>query len=418
MFKKISLFLACSFLFACNVDFQQDPFSNASDIVKRGVPPDLAEKPETAKKDENVFMHPASIGQFKEGVENRIRFSAGCLYKNYTPFVVIDNLSEFPGATFDDQTGEFVWTPQKGFVKNGEMSIVQIRAIAMANPDNSELGVIKSGVSAYNLTVIRDIKIPTVTKVSNLTSGLWREGQVHSLKVIIRDEDSGSGPNEMPSLSILPPNHIKLKSLAPFATIAGSARKSNGIDWEFVVNVDLSSAELTNSSVDAGLAFQVSNQFNRKSPVLSHDSLNNLKIYTSFANLQHTWTANTEVIPSQDNTIPFLVFDPKGEQQLSFDGAINGLPVDAKITCSGPAIGTMGCVFKWRPSENQGEYSLTGNIKVIGKNIDKSDATANTIVIPISLKVLASPQPDPTPAPALNVQSQKSSITHKSGASR
>jgi hypothetical protein len=77
---------------------------------------------------------------FKPNFENRLHFQARVLVPGYSRTVLrVENLSEFPFATFDSKTGDFRWTLQTG-PSEGTVSKLELRFVAY--PDNETKPVV------------------------------------------------------------------------------------------------------------------------------------------------------------------------------------------------------------------------------------------------------------------------------------
>ena len=117
--RKLILLLGAMAYMLASCGSKQDPMSGKPDEVQNGrLPQQKVQLPVPAKSDA-VRVNAVKSVTFKETVEGRIPIVANVLEKDYDLTLEIVNGSDFPGATLDPETNEFVWTPPKGFIFGG-----------------------------------------------------------------------------------------------------------------------------------------------------------------------------------------------------------------------------------------------------------------------------------------------------------
>src|SRR5262245_32236147 len=108
----VGVVLISGVLFGCG----QDPYKDKPDNIKNARPPQMQKSiPEVSDKD-LVIDSPSPRYNLRETREVKIQLVAKVLRPDLSATVVIENLEEFPGATFDAATTTFTWTPPVGFI--------------------------------------------------------------------------------------------------------------------------------------------------------------------------------------------------------------------------------------------------------------------------------------------------------------
>ena len=102
--------------------------------------------------------------------------------------LAVENLPDFPGATFDRATGLFEWTPPLNFVTN-EMSRQVTLTVFMQTMKGPRLSLRKS----FNVFVTRVESDPEIVAVEAIP--LSREGEIKNFHVTVKDPDSSSAAN-------------------------------------------------------------------------------------------------------------------------------------------------------------------------------------------------------------------------------
>lgn len=126
---------------------EQDPLKGASDKVRNGRSPDSG-KMEQPKPRDKAFLQIDAPTRQNGRVGSPIEFKIGgrILIPNVQFQLAILNLSEFPGATYNELTGEFSWTPSL-----------------------SEMGT-RPSIDRYLKIIISTVQSPTEPTISSETS--------------------------------------------------------------------------------------------------------------------------------------------------------------------------------------------------------------------------------------------------------
>lgn len=191
---KVLLAVLTSVLFFTACEFQQDPLSGASDNVKKNNPP-AAEKPVK----EEAYPTEALQIEFPTKVDGRvgspIEFKiAGHMMMEGVDFkLMVDNLADFEGATFDEATGIFKWTPTKAFV-GGQPSMEGYLRLTMYTVP-TEL-VPKIAVRREHVTFVIANQYTKPVLMSITSQGNYPAGSDYTLDVTVEDIDAYS-PSEV-----------------------------------------------------------------------------------------------------------------------------------------------------------------------------------------------------------------------------
>jgi hypothetical protein len=117
MKKKFALIISVLALSSCKM--QQDPIEGAPEAIRLGRPPSAPRPVQEKPLDKNALQIDApSLVNGRVGSSVEFNIFGRVMTPNVGFQISIDNLSEFPGATFDANKGEFKWQPQKTTVGN------------------------------------------------------------------------------------------------------------------------------------------------------------------------------------------------------------------------------------------------------------------------------------------------------------
>lgn len=187
---KLVLALLTSLMFLTACEMQQDPLSGASDQVREGRLPDtnkpVAEKPlpkEAMQIDAPVLVNGRVGSQMEFKILGRVM----------TPDVgftlSIDNLADFPGATFDAATGDFKWTPVKALV-GGRPSVELVLRITLSTQSTEKNPTISVEKKAVSLVVVNSYSKPIVNTVTGQAQLLV--GKNYTMEFQVEDIDAFS----------------------------------------------------------------------------------------------------------------------------------------------------------------------------------------------------------------------------------
>lgn len=211
MNKIFSIVLICFVLSACST--QQDPLSNAPDVVKQGTPPvdyseDSIEKP-IAKDALQIDVPNLINGQVNSSIEFKIQ--GRVLVPDVQFQLKIDNLAAFPGAVFDEATGEFKWIPKPEVMGKNfytQFSLI-ISLTTLPGKTNIPISIEKKTII---LNIVDAFGKPTVTSVQANAS--YETGFAYNLNIDLFDDRAETKNdfslifNQCNSSSYLPINQV------------------------------------------------------------------------------------------------------------------------------------------------------------------------------------------------------------------
>ncbi|MBC7420622.1 MAG: hypothetical protein H7328_07835 [Bdellovibrio sp.] len=180
----VSMFAALS---ACNT--KQDPLADASDAIKNGVPPSTKpvqnEEPlsKVALQIDSPLLVNGRVGSLTE-----IKIQGRVLIPGVGFKLQIENMAQFPGATFDPVTGLFRWTPSKEALPNGLDGQFELNIALVTVPGNTGYPV-SVEKKTITLNIFRNYTKPMITSVVGNSSNMIVGGR-YDFAVMLEDFDS------------------------------------------------------------------------------------------------------------------------------------------------------------------------------------------------------------------------------------
>lgn len=364
---KILVTLTAGFLLSGCGQWLQDPLDGKKGDFERAkkVPtkPDL----ETPLQSDAVKIILPDFQEFEEGQTTEFPIAARVLLEGYSAEVSIENLSDFPGATYDANTKIFTWTPPEGFVTsigtNGVTAQLPLIVRAYGYKPESQVLVDEQ---VRPMSVNRKLNDPLILS-ANMPAPFIREGATMRVPVVIFDKDAL--PNDRstwPKLTLT--TLAGAKSLSALTSIA--REESLGSNrYQLTIEIDTRDVELSDSIDLFKLGMFVTTRFNKISP---RQDLS-LEVYTSFATPVSTWTETVQVKETEALVHKFIITDPKLEAVLKMERVVSK-PGGSDLVCQATARGVLNCTFTWTPSEGQvGSHNLRVDIQ--SRNFNISDTT-------------------------------------------
>jgi hypothetical protein len=387
MKKGLVFFLLGAVLVSCG--FQEDPLADKDQslINLRQLPGSENRKPSIESSVLKIDVDPSvDFYENKKGVI-LINFNVvDPAYDNKFKTLRIKNMADFPGASFDPTKGSFEWTPAPGSAGDTLVKSLSLEIEAWARTLGREDS--QSTSTTVGIHIIKDPQAPAVSGFSVNGLDPLREGDIKEFEVRVKDIE---GTDKFsPVVTFLPAldNEADV-SVSSFITTKSVTPDLKIKEWVYKFTVDLRRVDLTAAAVRAGFRMVVSNQYGKSSPVHVWTGT----LFTKLSSPVITWTGNKFLNQNQDNVIPFMVFDPKGEGRLTY--RVTSVPAGGNVSCV-PATGSMECEFRYKPlTTNSGTISL----EVTSKNTDINDTQVVTTPFTMPYSVLAAPTPAPTPTP-------------------
>lgn len=403
---KLKVLVAGLLLVGCGKDFfQQNPLDAANENIKKSKP--VIEKPDVqapVQSDAVRIQGPEAIS-FKEKRADKFIFKPTLLMPDYEAKIIVENMDMFPGAKFDSNTGEFSWTPPKGYVSQNFYQELDLVLIAVAKSKISKDANVYSNKRSFHVFVNRDASVPQILRVDRNETSI-REGSTGYFSVVVKDEDGGMDEETTPKLTILPSSSgVSLSSYVSLGNITADLVKK---EWKFDLRVNLGSAELTDSISDADFILRATNRFGTYSPEYKV----NYSVFTKLGSIETSWDPSFELTPGQNNSVSFLVYDTRNEGVINANLGSLSLPSGATVKCSSKKVGApLNCFFNWNPPYNTRSQVFDWSFTTEMKNKNSADRTAvngrHQLQVRVAYKEAPvngpnpgpSPKPTPTPGP-------------------
>jgi hypothetical protein len=396
---------------ACSMN--QDPMAGQSESVRNGVPPsEVRQKPaaDPLFADSLRIRTSVEVFQFQETIESVYSISGQALLASKDPVLEITNLSEFPGATFDEKNGTFKWTPTKGY--NGGLSVRNSLLKVQYSVESTEA---KKRISkTLEVPIICAIKNsePSIVAIDNLSNPPIREGERRQFRVTVRDEDAQVG--QEPRLMILPGNSsydLDGSTLVNKVVPKVDQDANDKSLYKFTLYLDVEKADVTNKEDTFQFNLMAVSRFG----ITSQIQKVNIRVLTSVSYPVISLNDN-EYIPvhaGQDTTISFMAMDPKSEGTVTVSTSKLDDSLGARgYACSGSGRGNnpVVCKVTLNPQPEAVGRRLVWNVQANNKSpIINDSAFRNTnkkvyidvkpAVVPPPVEVNpppgANPQPDP-----------------------
>ncbi len=371
--------------------WQQNPLTGKGDILKEARPNSGAgEKPKGDSSD-LIFIDAPDAVTFIEGKKEVLSVETHISQPGFTNVdLVIDNMSDFRGASYDGRTKKFEWAPPLGTVTDGLSTTLELSLHVTAK--NPKTNIVYTRDKKVLFVIQRSPQDPQVIAINFPNSAKLREGGVYPFSVTAKDLDTSSAATNSkgPELAILNPTADQI-SLASFVKFKD--RTVDAATHIFTSNyeLDLRSLELTNSSHAAGFVVEAISQYGRRSALVPLTKT----IYTNLSSPLSTWVDTKILKNNQANVIPFIVYDSKGESMISLDRNDN-VPVGGSIDCPQRlATGALECTFTWTPALDPTKLPSNGTIRMLvtSMNRDRSDTDTNQSTIQLSYQVISGSKP-------------------------
>jgi hypothetical protein len=406
----ILLMLIGALPLGCGQSFVKDPLINKPSPIQNGQIPDNKIKEPTNTPSDAIKIDSSDIVSFMEEREDKVEIKFRILQPQYEGQLFIDNFDDFPGAKFDSQSGEFIWTPPKGLVTEGfsrQMEII-VSAIAKSTELEDQQAPILMAQKRIILLLNRKLSLPEIKKVDGVPPQM-REGDSRVIYVHIVDPDAGSTLKEEPHL-VVEAFDRDTKSLAPFISILEITPDSAKREWKYKLKIDLEKAEITRSSELFGVNIQVINHFGKVSSLYPIG----FRIFTKLNKPNTTWRNGYEFYIGEEGRVSFLIFDPGQEGEVSLKG-LPLIPQGSTLNCLRASLGVASCEFKWNPSYQFIGKSQHIKLDIQTKSTDYRDTYIESSSVDLKLIVKKKelpgeppenrPDPHPNPHPILGENS-------------
>lgn len=370
--------------------WNQDPLAGKDDAFKNAKPrPTLPEAPKPVESDA-VRVDTVDFYNFIEGVSGEFVIGARILEPGYAVKILVENLADFPGASFDETAGKFAWTPEVGTVAT-QNGLQEERTLKVQVVGEKPGAAVLVGSHSIPVRISKLVSEPVIIEVSKPDASL-REGESTTLTVRVRDMDAGADPSSYPDLQILPA--AGFGNLAHFVTLTRMF-KTGANEFVFNLTVDLTEAELTKNWDRYAFVVRALSRFQK----VSKTERVMVSVVTSFAKLQSTWFDTFEIPAGVRKDFQFMFFDPKEELYLE-SPVFSGVPTGASLNCRGVRITHQFCQFAWAPPANMSSGVIRIKAKVVSRNQSQLDNERKMQEFELPILITPAPTPTPTPTPA------------------
>ncbi|MFS4460137.1 hypothetical protein [Bdellovibrio sp. HCB2-146] len=187
---KLLIALIASALMVSACSLQQDPLDGVDDQVAEGGLPDQNKpiQPKPRPKEGLQIDSPNQVdGQVGQPIEFKI--SGRVMYPGVDFELMVDNLADFPGATFDAATGEFRWIPTHEMLAGAISAQFTLRVgiRTLLGPNES---VSNSEAKVITFNVMNSFRRPTIKAFTG--NDIVEGGKSFSYKFEIEDLDAKS----------------------------------------------------------------------------------------------------------------------------------------------------------------------------------------------------------------------------------
>jgi hypothetical protein len=318
-----------------------------------------------------------------------IEISGRVLLAGFSKKIQIQNLTEFPGATFDPVAGLFKWTPLNTIFVGSEKTwrgglIVRVSAMG----PNQTIYIKEKTI---NISVD---KLPLPLRVNRLEANdknkIVTEGSINNFYTAeIFDPNATADQNTWPLVVFeSAPMGSGMLSVASFAKVTKIESSGAG---KFIATILLEpNFELTKTKTNYNMSVHAVSSFGIKSNSLS----TTISVVNKLAQSKTSWVEPLTLYNGQKNNYSFIYYNPKDEGFIQPPKFTN-LPTGMSIKCSNPGGSSNPCFVDWdlTASTVSGDFSLNGTIETL--NIFNEQAGKIQDVFIHKVKVLKGPQPSP-----------------------
>ena len=293
-----------------------DPLNGLPEYIRNAKPGDQKITPDPLIEADLPISSNQSYFLFQEGVAGEAQVFGRVLKPNYSVSLSIQNLNEFPGATFDPATGIFRWTPDQVFIPDGRAQIdleLKVRLLA-TSPEGAQVSRVKS-FPLY----LRPSSVQAVVVRDDLTEPFIREGRRTNFAVTVQYRGI-VGQTALPNLRVLidPPTSPRDEDLSKYVTQLGDPRQSSAdpTHWIYRFEIDLYNVDLTKTSED----FKFRLSFQNPEAVSSTPREYSLQVRTDLQLPRSTLDRGTILAKAGERVVKeFVFYDPRDEGLLSIE---------------------------------------------------------------------------------------------------
>lgn len=335
--KSLTLISLLVLATACG-QWNQDPMAGISGAVKQGL-----EKPTTPEAPKPIDSEALRINSpddysFEQQVAGEFEISSRILIPDYQDRLVIKNIDQFAGASFDSKTGKFRWTPPQGTISEGDGLIKRMSLEVVAYAEKKD-AISLQRQKTIKISVTRKPSAPQIISFS-LTKTNLREGEFVSGTVVYEDKDANEKDSSTwPVLQFR--TSIGSAHIMSFLEM-GSTGSLGNRRFQTAFTLNLREAEVTKTIDNYSIVVRAVSSLNQSSA----DASVSLTVYSSFADANSTWTQSVPFTAGKIETYDFLIMDPKAEAKLDSAMFMN-MPPGARANCTNVNASVLSCRLIW-----------------------------------------------------------------------
>lgn len=297
---------------------KQDPLADQPDFIRNATPGFQKPAPPVASKENMIISSNASHFFFTEGVEGQVSITGRILLDNYASELMIDNLLDFDGATFDAATGLFSWIPPKGFVSGANSTRTTFLRIRL-NGQQKDTSITATRTEDFPMTISRMERQPTIVKETGFPTSAAREGETLRLTIFVKDEDAVNVQGLKPKIFIQSPvDEPRVGDLTPYIRVSSEDNPDQDFSdptlWKFTINVNLQDVDVTKNSGDFYFRVTAVTRFGKYSPTKEYRVAINTDVQHPIISSE-TFEAPVGIDMMQD----VIVMDPRQEGNVTVD---------------------------------------------------------------------------------------------------
>lgn len=315
------LFVMTALTAGCSANFNQDPLANQPGLNPQ--PPGRDErKPNKPIPSEALRIDSDQYFSFKEATPSEPRTITGHLLipaGEEEAQVGVDfnlsiaNLDEFPGATFDQMTGKFAWTPPIGTVDRATTREMFLE-VEMTTTGSTKLFTNKK-IAIY---ITRAENDPEIVSVDGLT-GRIREGESRDFTVSVKDPDAVDRDGGRPRVLVVASANGKNNAAQMVSMVTSSSQPNPTKDpadaskWIFRMRLETTDQEITVSQATLSFGVIAISRHGKMSAPKTTD----VQFITGLTPPRMSWKEVIEIPSGQPAVVNFTVFDPKFEGRMT-----------------------------------------------------------------------------------------------------
>lgn len=302
----LSMLVAVMFLSACG---EQDPLAGLSPELRAGQPP--VEKPQAPRPLAKEALQIDSPNRVNGYVGSTLNFKiTGRVMIPGVQFAVsVDNLEDFPGATFDPVTGDLQWTPVREKM-SGPVNVFPMM-VSLVTIATDAFPAISKEVKQIEIVVENTYTKPIINTITGNTA--MAVGSNYELEFSMEDRDALNAKDVAFNVVDCPYDYTEVRSVAHLVTVM-SVNPVSGSPSKFTGRLRIALKDATNFATGRYcFALRAVSKYNQSSDLFKKD----LAIEAKLQNTKITMDT-AELFVGEKSRVAFSIYDPTSTGSLSF----------------------------------------------------------------------------------------------------